>query len=259
MAYLIGSKLNDAHLIGASLYWADLSYATLIGATLRRTNLVNARLTKANLEGAIIEGCPIYGISAWGLKLNNATVQRDLIITPDNQTPIRVDDLQIAQFISLLLENNNIRKAIDTITSKAVLILGRFTPERKAVLDAIWEELRKRGYMPILFDFEKPESRDLTETISTLAHLARFIIADITDAKSIPAELEHIVPGLPSVPVMPLVLSSDEGFELFKHIRRYSWVLEPYQYGSQSKLIRSIEAQVIAPAEAKLKEIRSQK
>jgi hypothetical protein len=30
---------------------------------------------------------------------------------------------------------------IDTITSKAVLILGRFTDERKAVLDALREEL----------------------------------------------------------------------------------------------------------------------
>ncbi len=32
---------------------------------------------------------------------------------------------------------------LSTITSKAVLILGRFSPERKAVLDAIADELRK--------------------------------------------------------------------------------------------------------------------
>ena len=58
-----------------------------------------------------------------------------------------------------------IRDVIDTITSKAVLILGRFTPERKAVLDALREELRKRDYLPILFDFEKPASKDLTGTV----------------------------------------------------------------------------------------------
>ena len=42
-----------------------------------------------------------------------------------------------------MLHNQKIRDVIDTITSKAVLILGRFTPERKAVLDALREELRR--------------------------------------------------------------------------------------------------------------------
>jgi hypothetical protein len=35
-----------------------------------------------------------------------------------------------------MLHNQKVRDVIDTITSKAVLILGRFTDERKAVLDA---------------------------------------------------------------------------------------------------------------------------
>ena len=99
---------------------------------------------------------------------------------------ITVDNLEVAQFIYLLLHNENIRQVIDTITSKAVLILGRFTPERKAVLDAIREALRHRNYLPILFDFEAPGSRDFTETISTLAHMARFIIADLTEPSSLP-------------------------------------------------------------------------
>ena len=97
-----------------------------------------------------------------------------------------VDNLKIAQFIYLLLNNEEISDVIDTIAKKAVLILGRFTPDRKAVLDALREALRTQGYLPILFDFDKPASRDITETVSTLAHLARFVIADITYAKSIP-------------------------------------------------------------------------
>jgi hypothetical protein len=32
-----------------------------------------------------------------------------------------------------------------------VLILGRFTDERKEVLDALRDELRKRDYLPIPF------------------------------------------------------------------------------------------------------------
>ena len=41
----------------------------------------------------------------------------------------------------------------------------------------------------------------------TLAHLARFIIADITDPRSIPQELQAIVPDL-AVPVQPIIARS---------------------------------------------------
>ena len=61
-----------------------------------------------------------------------------------------------------------------------VLILGRFTDERKAVLDTLRDELRKQDYLPILFDFEKPASRNTDETITLLARMARFVIADIS-------------------------------------------------------------------------------
>jgi hypothetical protein len=84
---------------------------------------------------------------------------------------------------------------IDTIKSKVVLILGRFTPERKVVLEAIREKLRKLGRLPVLFDFEKPTSQTTEETISTLAHMARFVIADLTGAKSILQELRSIIPN----------------------------------------------------------------
>jgi hypothetical protein len=100
------------------------------------------------------------------------------------------------------------------------------------------------------------QRRDLTETIPILAHMARFVIADITEAKSIPAELQCIVPNLPSVPVMPLVLRSERGYALFEHIRRYNSVLEPYEYESKEELLVSLGKKVIAPAEPKVNELR---
>jgi hypothetical protein len=139
-------------------------------------------LVKTNLTRTTLTGCSIYGISAWTLKLEDAK-QQNLNISDYGEPAVRVDNLEVAQFVYLLLNNERLRQVIDTITSKVVLILGRFTSDRKAVLDAIRDELRQRGYLPILFDFEKPAGRDLTETISTLAHMARFIIAHITQAK----------------------------------------------------------------------------
>ena len=82
---------------------------------------------------------------------------------------------------------------------ETVLILGRFTPERKAVLDALREEFRRRDYLPILFDFDKPASKDLTGTVLTLAHMARFIIADLTDPSCSPYEVAKKSPT-PSFP-----------------------------------------------------------
>jgi hypothetical protein len=99
--------------------------------------------------------------------------QQNLIITPENEPEITVDNVEVAQFVYLLLHNEKIRDVIDTITSKAVLILGRFTEDRKAVLDALREELRQRNYLPVLFDFEKPHSRNTDETITLLARMAR--------------------------------------------------------------------------------------
>src|SRR5262249_55718333 len=142
-------------------------------------------MVETNLGGADLTGCHIYGVSAWGLKLDSETTQKNLVITGFDEPAITVDNIEVAQFIYLMLHNQKIRDVIDTITSKAVLILGRFTDERKEVLDALRDELRKRGYIPILFDFEKPRGRDTDETITLLARMARFIVADISDAKSV--------------------------------------------------------------------------
>ena len=227
----------------------------LTGADLRRANLKFARLVDTNLTGADLTGCRIYGVSAWGLELDR-TNQQNLVITREDEPEITVDNIEVAQFIYLILHNQKIRDVIDTITSKAVLILGRFTDERKAVLDALREELRKRNYLPILFDFSVPATRDITETISLLARMARFVVADITDAKSIPQELGVIVPDLPSVPVQPLLLEGSDEYGMFEHFKRYPWVLETYRYPSSEHLIAGLAEHVIGPAEDYARSVR---
>ena len=260
-ANLSGAILSRAKLYEADLRAADLSEATLIDADLRAANLRAANLSEAILVGtnftdAILTGCHIYGIAAWNVELTGAT-QDNLVITPEVEPTITVDHLKIAQFIYLLLNNQEIRDVIDTIAKKAVLILGHFTPERKAILDALRDELRKHDYLPILFDFDKPNSRNLTETVSTLAHLSRFIVADLTDPSSIPQELYAIVPTL-TVPVQPLLEASKREYSMFSDFKRYHWVLPIHHYTNLPGLLQSLQEQIIQTAEQKAKELEEQ-
>jgi hypothetical protein len=182
-------------------------------------------------------------------------IQDNLEITLDNQPTITVDNLEVAQFIYLLLNNQKIRDVIDTIATKAVLILGRFTSERKVILDALREELRKCNYLPILFDFEKPTSRDFTETVRTLAHMSRFIIADLTDPSSIPQELQAIIPTL-AVPVQPILLEGKQEYAMFVDLlKTYHWVLPVHFYRDQVNLLATLKEHVIDPAEQKAQEL----
>ncbi len=252
-ANLSGAYLGDAYLTGANLTMADLSGAYLSGA-----NLMNAALVETNFTEANLTHCFIYGISAWKLQLLGAK-QNDLVITPDDEYEITVDNLEVAQFIYLLLNNEKIREVIDTITSKVVLILGRFTPGRKDVLDAIRDELRKRNYTPVLFDFEKPANRDITETVSILAHMARFVIADITEPKSIPQELQAIIPHLPSVPIVPLLQVLDGEYGMYEHFVSYPWVQPVYRYSDVDDLLHTIQERVIEPAEKRVRELAIEK
>jgi uncharacterized protein YjbI with pentapeptide repeats len=256
-AYFDGANLTRANLSGADLSdavfeRANLTDAVVTDAILKDASLERAILVRTDLTGTLLTGAKVYGIAAWDLELTG-TIQKDLIITPgEAPNKITVDDLEVAQFMYLLLNNQRVRKVIDTITSKVVLILGRFTPERKAVLDAFREELRKRDYLPVVFDFEKPSSRDPTETVSTLAHMAKFVIADLTDAKSLPQELATIVPFLPSVPVQPILLASNQEWSMYEHFPHYPWVLDIVRYEATADLLKNLAEQVIEPAVRKL-------
>jgi Pentapeptide repeats (8 copies) len=253
-ADLRNANLRKAKLCGADLYDADLCVTDLTQADLSNATLEGAKLLQTTLTQACLTNCSIYGISAWGVHLEGAQ-QHNLVITLSDEPTITVDNLKVAQFIYLLLENKEIRDVIDTVAKKAVLILGRFTPERKAVLDALRETLRTYGYLPILFDFEKPSSRNFTETVRTLAHLARFIIADLTDPSSIPQELQAIVPTL-AVPVQPVLLEGKREYAMFvDFLKTYHWVLPVHYYLDQVHLLTTLKEQVIEPAEQKAKEL----
>lgn len=172
-----------------------------------------------------------------------------------------MDNLEVAHFTYLLLNNEKIRDVINTIGKKGVLILGRFSiAERKDVLDAMRTALRNKGYLPIVFDFERPTDRDFTETIMTLAGMSKFIIADITNPKSSPLELHAIVPNY-MIPLVTIIQADEEPFPMFKDLwkKHSDWVMAPMKYTSIDNLIGAFEKGVIKLAEEKHIELRIKK
>jgi hypothetical protein len=162
----------------------------------------------------------------------------------------------VAQFVYLLLHNEKIRDVIDTVGKKGVLLLGRFTEGRIAVLERLRAELRERGYLPIVFNFDKPETKDFTETVRLLAGLAHFVIADITNPKSAPLELQATVPEI-MVPFLPIIEAGEKPFAMLQDlwIKHRDWVFEPLYYSSLDALVGALDNEIIAPAEVRFDEL----
>lgn len=254
-AVLLRTDFTQADFTEAYLAGANFTNAHLNGANLSGANLITAILVKTDLSGANLNNCRVYGMSAWDVKMDGAQ-QTGLIVTEEGEPDITVDNLKVAQFIYLLLSNTEIRDVIDTVGRKAVLILGRFTPERKAVLDAIREELRKRDYLPIMFDFEKPSEKNYIETVSILAKMSRFVIADVTDAKVIMEELKTVVPDNPSVPVRAIAQAGESVNVMINDFAAYTNFVDPmFFYRDTAQVIAELHDNIIAPAERNAAEI----
>jgi uncharacterized protein YjbI with pentapeptide repeats len=255
-ANLTDANLSNARLNGAILRDARLRRASLMNAELRQADLMYTQLNGADLSGADLTGANVYGVAAWNVKISDQTKQSNLRLQNYNEPALIVDSLQVAQFIHLLVHNQSIRDVIRTVTSKVVLILGRFTPPRKEILDALREELRRPeyGYVPIVFDFAAAEDRDITETVTLLARMARFVIADLTDPASIPQELQAIAPDI-RVPIRSII-EQGQPYSMSHDLLKYPWVVRPiYRYENKTLLLAKLKDEIIDVTEAKLREI----
>lgn len=266
-ANLGGAKMNGANLTDANFCRTDLYETVLSGANLTRANLQGTQLARTNFsDSARLKECTIYGLSAWNLNLKDAKQGNLKILYKIRQANGKwdegefvVEDLEVAQFVFLLLDNTRINNFFDTMTSKAVVIMGRFRPKaRKAILDMLRGELLNYGFLPIVFDFDRPIDRDLTETIKTLVGLCQFAIVDITDPKSSPFELDATVKDY-QVPFVPIIQSGEKPFSMFKDLRKYHWMLETVTYESADALRRVTEPLLINRALRMCEQIRQYK
>lgn len=253
------ANLENANLTGADLWGNILFKANFKNANLSGANLMNSTLVETDLSSAILVNCKIYGISCWNIKIDEKTIQSNLVITKDNESIITVDNLKVAQFIYLILNNPDLRDVMDTITGKAVLILGRFTKERLEVLNAIADELRKNNLLPIIFNFDKPTQRDFSETIMTLAGMCKFVIVDITNPKSSPLELQLTVPNY-MIPFIPIIEEGEKPFSMFQDLQnKFDWVAPVREYKNKMILISGMKKQIIKPADDLREMLRKKK
>ena len=81
-------------------------------------------------------------------------------------------------------------------------------------MERLRTEHRNRGFVPMVFIFDKPEVKDFTETVRLLAGLSHFVIADISNPRSTPLELQAIVPEC----IVPFVTILEKGGRALCHV-----------------------------------------
>jgi hypothetical protein len=173
------------------------------------------------------------------------------------QKSIRQDHLSAAdetQKLARQLDGMDFGVIMSELSRRRVLILGRFSKRRLAVLESIKAHLKAHPnkYIPELFTSEKPESTSLTEAIIGFAALSRFIIADLSEPRSVQAELQAIVLNFQSVPVVPLINRTGKEYALFTSLQIYRNVVSPtVRYRDLDDLLEKIDLQVVPLAEKK--------
>lgn len=238
-AFAEGLNLQNAVIEDTRFEEGDFSRADFSGATFRNTmfnktiltgaifdgaTFVNCNLNRVNLVGASfrvkeITETVIYGISAWDLETSDDMKQSKLVIEKtyefysdliqQGKIPMMVDDIELAQFIYYLSSHKKMRDALNIMNNRGVLLLGRFKEGGLKRLYSMREWFQNKGYMAMIFDFERPDNLSLTETVVTMAGLSKFIVVDLS-GPSVPAELQAIL-----IQIKKPVLAFGDPYALF--------------------------------------------
>ena len=277
------ATLTNADLRHANLQEAELNYATLDGARLDRARLVQTNLTLvsavgtsfrradlsyadlggANLSGADLTRAHGSGVNVWSVTVDENTRQKDMLIDvwvdpledlvdTENwaieEIAVRTDHIEAAQLLHLLSSRQKMRTVIEALTGRVVLLLGNFGRTRKSLLLQVRKKLADLGYAPIVFDFPRPSERDLIETVSLIASMSRFVIADLTRPRSTPLEAMLIAPNV-MIPFAPIIREGETPFAMFGALQaKYDWILDTWRYRDARHLMRTLEPKSSCPA-----------
>ncbi len=212
----INTKFNKTILTDS-----NFSGATFINCNLNRVNLTNADFTVKEIKETVI-----YGVSLWDIKISEESLQSKLVIEKtydlysdiiaEGRIPMMVEDIELAQFIYYLSDHKKLRDTLNILNNRGVLLLGRFKNGGLERLYKLREWFTKRNYLPMIFDFDRPNSLDYTETIVTMSGLSKLVIADLS-GDSVPQELHAIL----STFIKPVVVYYDtQPYSMIKDLKR---------------------------------------
>jgi len=205
------------------------------------------------------------GLFDWGLYMVYMPSAKAVLFPRKNkeertilhQTQVKHDHRELVKEATKMVkerDRSEYKEPINESLSRQVLILGRFSPRRKKILDSLMKILQQHpdGYLPLMLDGKKPEGRTLGEWGLYAAITSKFIIADISEPKSIPDELRSIVPNCPSRPVVPIINKSGHSYALSEDWAIRMNVAKPtIRYKNEKDLSTKFNDEVI-PAVKKL-------
>ena len=88
--------------------------------------------------------------------------------------------------------------------------------------------------------------------------MSLFVIADVTNPKSSPLELQATVPDY-QIPFVTILQEGKKPFAMLDDLKKYDWVLEPLKYESSEQLRKAFKKAILEPAWAKHQELQKKK
>jgi CHAT domain-containing protein len=239
----------------AALNFAEMFYKSLaVGISL------DEAMTYARLY--IMEPERSYYPCDWGRFMAYMPVESAVLFPRPDESRIRKQQHEIRvgrkqtidnlQAMMADLDGAGVSRMLSDVASRSVLILGRFKEDRKPVLDFIRREIATApfSYVPILFDFERPQDRTMIESVLRFAAVSRFVIADLSDPKWVLAELQQIVRNFRSLPVVPIIDAGQDEKEVVAEFEGYASVHPVVRYRDMPHLKGILAANIVKPAEA---------
>ncbi|MEO7363117.1 MAG: CHAT domain-containing protein [Gemmatimonadaceae bacterium] len=259
-----GTVLNDAALAFSSALYSALAVGLSLDEAVTRARLTVLRVALPDVGKHPSQRQVFTSANDW-LRFMVYLPTQEAVLFPRPATKAnvaaqrrarrgRVDEMDTLYAQLALLNGSQRASVISRIARSQVFILGRFDAAHKPTLDALRDALAAHHdrYAPMVFDFDKPTERNLTEAVRTYALTSRFVIADISAPRCVPHELMAIVPNSPSIPVVPILREGEEPYAMFNDLLAYPWVLPPVRYRDDADLIARLQTEVIAPAEKRL-------